>query len=127
MGFIDHQGCLHLTGRTNRMIKSKGLKIHPEVIERALLQLPEIRRVAVVDLPDALRGAVAVAAIEFQNGTPPTRRSLAAHCRETLGSRYCPRFYFSADHLPTTRSGKIAVSEIRQALLARDAAFEEIP
>jgi long-chain acyl-CoA synthetase len=124
-GFSDETGCLHLTGRTNRVIKSKGLKIHPEAIEAALLELPQIRRVAVVDLSDNVRGAVAVAAIEF-SGAPMLRRSLAAHCRQTLGSRYCPRGYFAAEHLPMTRSGKVAVAEVREALIGGHAAYREI-
>jgi acyl-CoA synthetase (AMP-forming)/AMP-acid ligase II len=126
MGFIDTGGCLHLTGRSNRMIKSKGLKIHPESIEAALLALPQVSRVAVVDLPDRLRGAVAVAAIEFAAGAPVPRKTLTAHCRATLGSRYCPRSYFAAEALPVTRSGKVAVAEIRQALLDGHAAYREI-
>jgi long-chain acyl-CoA synthetase len=125
-GYFDTAGCLHLTGRTNRMIKSKGLKIHPEAIEAALLALPQVHRAAVVDLPDAARGAVAVAAIEFASGTSLPRKSLAAHCRQMLGRSHCPRSYFAADCLPLTRSGKIAVAEVRRALSARHTSYREI-
>jgi long-chain acyl-CoA synthetase len=125
-GYIDAAGCLHLTGRTNRMIKSKGLKIHPEAIEAALLALPQVRRAAVVDLPDAARGAVAVAAIEFAGGMALPRKSLAAHCRQMLGLSHCPRSYFAADRLPLTRSGKIAVAEVRKALTEGGTSYREI-
>jgi long-chain acyl-CoA synthetase len=125
-GYIDTAGCLHLTGRTNRMIKSKGLKIHPESIEAALLALPQVRRAAVVDMPDAARGAVAVAAIEFAGGTALPRKSLAAHCRQVLGRSHCPRSYFAADRLPLTRSGKIAVVEVRKGLIEGGACYREI-
>jgi long-chain acyl-CoA synthetase len=125
-GFIDSAGCLHLTGRTTRMIKSKGLKIHPEAIEAALLALPQVRRAAVVDMPDRTRGAVAVAAIEFAGGTSLPRKSLAAHCRQMLGRSHCPRSYFAADRLPLTRSGKIAVAEVRRALIEGGASYREI-
>jgi long-chain acyl-CoA synthetase len=126
MGYIDASGYLHLTGRTNRMIKSKGLKIHPEAIEAALLELPQVRRAVVVDLPDSTRGAVAVAVIEFADGIYLRRKSLAAHCRQMLGLSHCPRSYFAADRLPLTRSGKIAVAEVRWALIEGGASYREI-
>jgi long-chain acyl-CoA synthetase len=124
-GFIDEGGSVHLTGRINRIINSKALKIRPEAVEAALLELPEVRRAAVVDLPDARRGAVAVAAIEFQ-GDSLDRRRLSAHCRARLGPRLCPRRYYAADALPLTSSGKVAVARIREALLEKDPAFEEL-
>jgi long-chain acyl-CoA synthetase len=125
-GYVDTAGCLHLMGRANRMIKSKGLKIHPEAIEAALLALPQVERAAVVDLPDAARGVVAVAAIEFASGTSLPRKSLAAHCRQMLGRSHCPRSYFAADRLPLTRSGKIAVAEVRKALIEGGTSYREI-
>jgi long-chain acyl-CoA synthetase len=126
MGRIDADGCLYLTGRASRMIKSKGLKIHPEPIEAALSVLPEIRHVAVVDLPDAVRGAVPVAAIEFADGKSRDRRSLSARCRESLSAQHCPRRYFVTDALPLTGSGKVAVDRVRDALMSGNRAYEEL-
>ncbi len=125
-GFFDDQGCLHLTGRVNRIINSKALKIRPEAVEGALMELPEVRRAAVVDMPDQARGAIAVAAIEFEDGAHVARNDLSAHCRARLGPRCCPRLYFTAERLPVTRSGKLAVAEIKAALLAKDPAFREL-
>jgi long-chain acyl-CoA synthetase len=124
-GLIDSQGCLHLTGRVNRLIKSRALKIHPEIIEAALMELPEVRRVAVVGIPEPARGAIPVAVIE-PSGGPFRRNVLAAHCRQRLGPRLCPRRYYVADALPLTASGKVAVAQIRASLLAQDPAFREL-
>jgi long-chain acyl-CoA synthetase len=125
-GFFDSRGCLHLTGRVNRLINSKALKIHPEMIEAALMELPEIRRVAVVDIPDTERGAIPVAAIET-SGSSIRRNVLSAHCRNKLGPRLCPRRYYVADALPLTASGKVAVAQVRASLLAADPTFRELP
>ena len=125
-GFIDGDGCLHLTGRANRMIKSKGLRIHPEKIESILGELPEIRRVAVVGLPDDLRGAVAAAVVELSSPHSLARRDLFAHCRERLGASYCPQHFFSAENLPLTSSGKVAVALVQQDLISRKAHYREI-
>jgi len=124
-GYFDRDGCLHLTGRVNRIINSKALKIRPEIIEAALMQLPEVRRAAVVDIPDAARGAIPVAVVEADGGALH-RSVLSAHCRLTLGARLCPRRYYVADDLPLTASGKVAVARIRACLLAGDAAFREL-
>lgn len=125
-GFLDANGALHLTGRINRIINSKALKIRPEAIECALMDLAQIARAAVVDLPDAARGSIAAAAIEFAPGARVARAALSAHCRLTLGAKYSPRLYFSADRLPLTRSGKPAIAQIRAALLAGDPAFRAL-
>ena len=126
IGFVDAAGFLHLTGRVNRIINSRALKIRPEPIEQALLELPGVRRAAVVDLPDQTRGAIPVAAIEFAPGARLERRVLSAHCRMLLGTRFSPQRYYEADALPLTRSGKIALASVRESLLAGSTAFREL-
>jgi acyl-coenzyme A synthetase/AMP-(fatty) acid ligase len=43
-----------------------------------------------------------------------------------LGLSHCPRGYFAADRLPLTRSGKIAVAEVRRALIEGGASYRQI-
>jgi long-chain acyl-CoA synthetase len=126
IGFVDRSGNLHLTGRRNRIINSRALKIRPEPIEDALLELPDVVRAGVVDLPDTKRGAIAVAAVEFNPGRSLTRHVLSEHCRTKIGARFCPRRYYSAEALPLTRSGKIAFPLLRDALLSHDPTFREL-
>jgi long-chain acyl-CoA synthetase len=125
IGYLDG-GCLYLTGRKSRIIHSRALKIRPEPIEQALLACAGVRRAAVVDLPDPRRGAVVAAAIEREPGALVSRRDLAAQCRERLGARFSPRFYFEADGLPLTRSGKVSLATLRAALIARDPCYREL-
>jgi len=125
-GFVDADDCLFLTGRANRTIKSKGIKIQPEPIEAVLAELPEIKGVAVVDLPDEVRGAVPAAAIAFATPAGLDRRTLSAHCRTRLNRHHNPRRFFVAEKLPLTPSGKIAVAEIREALIAGHSAYREL-
>jgi long-chain acyl-CoA synthetase len=126
LGVLDHAGNLYLTGRRNRVINSRALKIRPEPIEEALLELPGVLRVGVVDLPDARRGAIAVAAVEFAPGASLARRILSEHCRAKIGARFCPQRYYSAEALPLTRSGKVAFPLLRDALLSQDPRFHEL-
>ncbi len=126
LGFLDAAGNLTLTGRRNRVINSRALKIRPEPIEEALLELPGVLRAGVVDLPDARRGAIAVAAVEFAPGASLVRRILSEHCRLKIGARFCPQRYYSTEALPLTRSGKIAFPLLRDALLSQDPRFREL-
>ncbi len=89
------------------------------------MELPEVRRAAVVGIPEPARGTIPVAAIEM-SGADIRRNVLSAHCRQRLGARLCPRRYYVADALPLTASGKVAVAQIRASLLADDPAFREL-
>lgn len=118
-------GFLYLKGRANRIINVAGVKVHSEAIEQALLAHPNIAGAAVVGLDDAKRGQRLAAVVVTHNGTAD-RASLSAHCREALGPRLTPQSFFRADALLQTRSGKVAVDAIRQALMRGDPAYEAL-
>jgi len=126
IGFTDRGGFLHLTGRKNRSINSKALKIRPEPIEHALLELPGVLRAAVIEMPDAKRGSIAVAAIEFECGKALSRGVVSRHCRTKLGAGLSPHRFYAAELLPMTSSGKIALARLRQALISSDPGFYEL-
>ena len=63
-GTLDADGHLHVHGRTDHMFVSGGENIHPEEIERALMQLGGITRAVVVPVPDEEFGARPVAFVE---------------------------------------------------------------
>ncbi|RIA55881.1 class I adenylate-forming enzyme family protein [Dichotomicrobium thermohalophilum] len=118
-------GFLYLKGRANRIINIKGLKVHPEVIEHALLAHPDVAGAAVVGLDDEKRGQ-RLAAVVIPCGGKAARASLSAHCRTALGPRLTPQDFFAAEALPQTRSGKVAVDALRQALMRGDPAYEAL-
>lgn len=68
LGDLDKAGRLHVLGRADNMFISGGENIHPEEIERAILRLPEVRRVVVVAMDDAEFGQVPVAYVETEEG-----------------------------------------------------------
>ncbi len=118
-------GFLYLKGRVGRIINVAGVKVHPEAIEQALLAHPDIARAAVIGLDDAKRGQRLAAVVVPRNGRADRAR-LSAHCRAALGARLTPQSFFRADALPQTRSGKVAVDALRQALMRGDPAYEAL-
>jgi len=118
-------GFLYLKGRVGRIINVAGVKVHPEAIEQALLAHPDVGGAVVIGLDDAKRGQRLAAVVVPHNGTAD-RSSLSAHCREALGPRMTPQSFFRADTLPQTRSGKVAVDALRQALMRGDPAYEAL-
>jgi len=118
-------GFLYLTGRVNRTINVAGVKVHPEAVEQALLAHPDIAGAAVVGLDDPKRGQRLAAVIVPRDGRAD-RASLSAHCRAALGARLTPQSFFRADALPETRSGKVSIDALRNALLRGDPAYEAL-
>lgn len=124
LGYLDASGFLHLTGRQARVINTKGLKLSAEPIEQALLECDGVEAAAVVGLPDERRGEVIAAFIvprvEFAGVN-----ALLEQCRTRLAPRQRPRRIFLAEALPMTRSGKVAVAEIKAMVEAGDPRFRE--
>jgi cyclohexanecarboxylate-CoA ligase len=72
-----------LTGRSKDMIIRKGENISPKEIEDVLATHPSIGAIAVIGLPDELRGERVCAVVELSVGHEPILlRDVIAHCRQ---------------------------------------------
>jgi len=114
-GWLDADGYLHHGGRSDDVIISAGWTLSALEIERALLTHPGVREVAVVGVPDALRGQVPQAWVVARQPAPGLAEALQAHVRERLGRYEFPRQVQLVDTLPRTPAGKVD----RHALRAR--------
>lgn len=94
-----------LRGRRGDLIISVGFNIYPREIEELLLEDPRVREVAVVGVPDEVRGEIPVAYIV--TGQPIDAAELEAICRKQLASFKVPRAFISIDALPRTALGKV--------------------
>ncbi len=115
LGKFDMPGNLHITGRIKDVIIKGGLNISPLEIENILAELPAIKEVAVVGLPDPLSGEKILAAIVFN----AEKRPLSKHeIREYFQSRVhplkIPDDVAILDELPKTSSGKVQKKELRK-------------
>ncbi|GAB4384987.1 MAG: AMP-binding protein [Elainellaceae cyanobacterium] len=122
LGWQDASGYLYLVGREQDMVVSGGVNVYPAEVEAVLHSIPAIDQVAVFGLPDDDRGQVLCAAIRWA-GDALKRTELLQQLANQLPHHKCPRLFFSVGDFPTTSSGKIRRSALRDRVLAGDPAI----
>ncbi|AFM06663.1 o-succinylbenzoate--CoA ligase [Corynebacterium pseudotuberculosis] len=99
---ILNDGILEVVGRLDNVIDSGGLKIHPEVLERKLCDVPGVTAACVVGLPDRRFGHIIVAAYEG-NAHPTTIISAL----DDLPRWQLPKDIRRVESLPLIGPGKV--------------------
>jgi long-chain acyl-CoA synthetase len=115
LGKIDEEGYLHIVGRKKEMIISGGFKVFPREVEEVLHTHPKVKEVAVVGIPDPVRGESVKAYIVLKDGTTATEKELDEYCRNNLAAFKVPRIYEFVSSIPRTPSGKILNRLLSQA------------
>ncbi len=101
-------GTLSILGRLDDVIVTGAFKVHPAVVERALLALPSIAEAAVVAVPDDEWGERIVALVVRAPGAGALEASaLRATLARTLPRYTLPRETVVVENLPLLDSGKI--------------------
>ncbi|MDA8193901.1 MAG: AMP-binding protein [Thermaerobacter sp.] len=120
----DAAGFFYFVGRTDDVINSSGYRIGPTEIEQVLLTHPAVSMVAVIGKPDAVRGEIVKAFIVPRDSDLPGREQLSRDLqdlvRNRLGRYEYPREIEYVAALPTTATGKIQRSVLRQAERAKE-------
>ncbi len=101
-------GRLHVLGRRDEMIVTGGLKVHPRVVEDAVLsRFPRVRQAVAVGVPDPEWGqVVAVTVTADPTGSGPTLEQLRAGLRGALPAYALPRRVAQLRQLPERGPGK---------------------
>lgn len=97
-----HDGVLTVRGRLDAVIDSGGLKLHPEVLEQAILGVHGVTSACVVGVPHARLGEAIVAAY-----TGDARPSEVIEGLDTLPRWQLPKELKHLDRLPVTGPGKV--------------------
>jgi fatty-acyl-CoA synthase len=113
VGYLDADGFLYLTDRKKDMIISGGENIASSEVERVIYELPEVREVAVIGLPDARWGEKPVAIVVLADGARLAMPDLAEHCRARLAGFKVPKDLIIRDSLPRNPSGKVLKRVLR--------------
>ena len=113
IGYLDDDGFLYLTDRKKDMIISGGENIASSEVERVIYELPQVREVAVIGMPDERWGERPVAVVVLADGAALELPDLTDHCRAQLAALQGAE---TADH-----PRQPAAQSIRQSAQARAA------
>lgn len=116
LAMIDDRGNFWFSGRNDDLISSAGYRVGPGEIEDQILRHQAVEMVAVIGVPDELRGEAIVAYVVPAAGITASAE-LAAEIQEFVKERLAfyqyPREVVFLDELPTTNTGKIRRAQLR--------------
>jgi acyl-CoA synthetase (AMP-forming)/AMP-acid ligase II len=110
--------CLYLTDRKKDMIISGGENIASSEVERVICELPQVREVTVIGIPDQRWGEKPVAIVVLAEGAALDLSEVADHCRGRLAAFKVPKQLIIRDSLPRNPSGKVLKRVLRAELEA---------
>ena len=114
----DADGYYWYVGRSDDMLKVKGMWVSPIEIESTLLEHPAVQEAAVVgfaDGNDLVKPAAYVVLRSGQDGTPQLGDEIKKHIASRLAAHKCPQILEFVPELPKTATGKIQRFKLRQA------------
>lgn len=113
---VDEAGDYWFSGRNDDLISTAGYRVGPGEIEDQILRHPAVEMVAVIGIPDDLRGEAIVAYVVTAAGVTADdalAREIQSEVKERLAFYQYPREVVFLDTLPTTPTGKIRRAQLR--------------
>jgi acyl-CoA synthetase (AMP-forming)/AMP-acid ligase II len=105
-------GLLVFEGRSKHVIKHGGYSVYSLEVEQLLEQHPDVLEAAVVGLPDERLGEVPAAVVRLVDGATLKRSKLDAFAREHLADYKVPTRYVAVEELPRTGTTKVQKAEL---------------
>jgi acyl-CoA synthetase (AMP-forming)/AMP-acid ligase II len=116
LGKLDSEGDLYIAGRKKEMIKVGGEIVFEPEVEAVIHKHPEIAEVAVIGVPDTLRGETPKAFIVLKQGSALSEEDLRYFLRQHLAHFKVPHYFEFVKELPKNRTGKIDKEKLRRGL-----------
>ncbi|OLS53160.1 AMP-binding protein [Rhodovulum sulfidophilum] len=116
MGWLDDEGYLYLAGRSDDVINTGGVKVHPEVVEAELLRHPQVADAVVLGISDRDWGQRVLACIVPAEGFSPDPAALHDFCAAHLAPAEVPKRFELRRTLPRDGFGKIRRKALRAEL-----------
>jgi long-chain acyl-CoA synthetase len=107
IGWMDADGFLYFVDRLKEVISVHGYKVYPRAIEDSIRLHPAVREVAVIGVPDPVRGQAPKAYVVLAEGTQLDERELQTFLADKLSPIEIPRSFEFRGDLPKSAAGKI--------------------
>ena len=105
-------GIVNLEGRLKDVIKRGGYSVYAVEVEHSLEEHPDVLEAAVVPLPDERDGEVPAAAVRLRAGATLEGADLAGWATERLSRYKVPVRFVAVDDLPRTGTDKVQRGEV---------------
>ena len=109
----DEEGLFYIVGRKKEMIKVAGEIVFSPEVEAVLQRYPKVQDVAVIGIPDAMRGEVPKAFLTLKEGMTFEEDEMKNFCRENLAHFKIPHQFEVRETLPKNRMGKIDKAQLQ--------------
>jgi long-chain acyl-CoA synthetase len=119
IGMRDNDGFLYVTGRSKPTIIVKGQNVYPSDIESVIASHPGVAEVAVMGLPDAMRGEIIGAVITPREGVKITEQEIRQICLDRIASYKAPKKILFTGPMPRNAGGEIDKDALRRHLSLR--------
>jgi acyl-coenzyme A synthetase/AMP-(fatty) acid ligase len=109
-GYRDEEGYFWYVARSDDLIKTRSYRIDPNEVERVILDHPHVAEVAVIGLPDEMRGQRPVAFVVPGAREEPgeqLRRSILSSLRARLAEYKIPDEIIFLESLPRNSQGQL--------------------
>ncbi len=113
LGRVDEDGHIYIVDRKKDLIIVGGLNVYPREVEDCILEIPQVRDVAVIGMKTPLHGERVRACIELHEGAELDPSAVVEHCAGQLAHFKTPRWVDIFDQLPRNTLGKILKRELR--------------
>jgi propionyl-CoA synthetase len=117
-GYIDEDGYIYITGRTDDVINVSGHRLSTGEMEEILSTHSAVAECAVIGVPDELRGQVPLGLLVLKAGENISEDELVSQLvqmvREQVGAVAFFKQAFVVQRLPKTRSGKVLRAVLRK-------------
>ena len=111
----DLNGNISIVGRRSNFINVGGLKVFPAEIERAIMNMEEVKEVAVNARMDDFFGQVAEAYVVIHDGVSLTEADIKKWCNDHLSSFKVPKNVIFLTEMPKNGIGKIISSKLKRS------------
>jgi malonyl-CoA/methylmalonyl-CoA synthetase len=118
VGMFDHDGYLHIVGRSKDLIISGGLNVYPKEVEDVIDSFDGVLESAVIGVPDADFGEAVVVVLVPLTDATIDGESVRLLARERLAAFKVPKHVHVVDALPRNAMGKVEKALLRRTYAA---------
>ncbi len=113
IAYYDEEGLFYIVGRKKDMIKVAGEIVFSAEVEEKIARHPKIKEVAIIGVPDKLRGEVPKAFITIKENEDLVIEELREFLKSHLAHFKIPHYFELVDSLPKNRTGKIDKAKLK--------------